>query len=98
MWGDAEIEEIKITPMDGKIHLDAQKEVTEASTEQWKGGGDCGACRRQAYCGTPCRAKKVRLAQEIETERARMMQEMIMGMMQDAKGSSGDEDAEGAEE
>lgn len=85
------MEEIKIPPMDGKIHLDAQKEVTEVSPEQWKDGGDCDACRRQPYCGTPCKAKKIRIARKIQAERDALMQEMIMDMktfvdtMKDAK-------------
>lgn len=27
------------------------------SNEQWKSGGDCEKCRRQAYCGAKCKAR-----------------------------------------
>lgn len=87
------IEELKKALQEAENHPAEQKPV---SKEQWKDGGDCDACRRQAYCGTPCKAKKVRAAKEIQTERDRVMQKMIMDMMKDAKEVEGTDDGETA--
>ena len=41
------------------------------NNEQWKGGGDCGKCRRAKYCKKKCRAARER--------EAHIMREIIRG-------------------
>lgn len=35
------------------------------NTDQWKLTGKCDQCRRQSYCGVPCKKHKQRLAAEL---------------------------------
>lgn len=47
------------------------------NTEQWKGGGDCSICRRQKYCGNPCRPAQGRKERKLA---ALITRAMLKGM------------------
>ena len=49
------------------------------SDEQWKNGGICSKCRKQAYCGKECTAHKRRVTYEVKNYIREKMDEMTGG-------------------
>ena len=52
--------------------------------EQWKSGGDCGKCRREKYCGTPCKENRKRKEMIAKRDALKIMIEALN------RGESGD--------
>lgn len=50
------------------------------NNEQWKNGGTCNKCRKQAYCGKKCTAHKRRVMYEMENFIREKMDEMSGGV------------------
>lgn len=93
----------KNAAQDGNNNIPAQDLVGEdrvgsdranVGSEQWKSGGDCGACRREKYCGTPCRASKIRRQIEASGMVQRMLEEMMKAKSVNAPGEMTVEDGD----
>lgn len=91
-------EALKNAMRDGNNDTPAQDLVVEDrvndSPEQWKGGGQCDKCRREKYCGTECKARRLRKALQAEKDALQIMLEAF----KKTEGEDGDVDANKEEE
>ncbi len=91
-------EALKNAMQDGNNDTPAQETVSggqaNASPEQWKSGGHCEMCRREKYCGTECKARRMRKALQAERDALQIMLEAF----KKAEGEDGNVDANKEEE
>lgn len=91
-------EALKNAMQDGKNNTPVQEPVSGGqandSPEQWKGGGRCEMCRREKYCGTECKARRMRKALQAEKDALQIMLEAF----KKAEGEDGNVDASKEEE
>lgn len=87
-------EALKNAMRDGNSNTPVQEPVGSDSPEQWKGGGQCDKCRRGKYCGTECKARRMRKALQAERDALQIMLEAF----KKAEGEDGNVDANKEEE